>query len=96
MEEHKESKNYSSLALKIGVGVLVYFVYVYFLSIKDNIGVFAAGGFFVLYSAEHIYKFLGRTDSTYKMLSGTIYQRLFSFGIPSLLILITGVVGNVI
>ncbi|TMO63587.1 hypothetical protein [Pseudoalteromonas aurantia] len=95
MENTKESKDVFGNLLVIGAIALSYLLYLYFLVSNDTLGYIGAGGFFVLFTAEHIFNFIGRTNiQSIKQYAKSIYRRPFSLGAPFLISLLSWFVVN--
>ncbi len=91
--EKQDNPDYSFI---LGVGFLTFIVYSYFLYSQDQFGYMAAAGFFILYTAEHLYNFINRTDGKLNKYAGTSIQRLIAFGVPSIVLLLTWLVSGAI
>ena len=91
--ENNDSPDYTFI---FGVVFSIFIVYVYFLYAGDQFGFIAAGGFFILYVAEHLFKFIGRTDGDLSKFKDSNLQWPIALVAPSLVILLTWLVNNAI
>ncbi len=74
----------------LGVGVLIYVGFVYFLVAHDSIGATATGALFVLYAAEHIGNFINRSEMKIAQdMRAKVNLPFLSIGVPSIIIGIT-------
>ncbi|NRB39554.1 MAG: hypothetical protein HRU20_13960 [Pseudomonadales bacterium] len=83
---NKDNPDYTFIS---GVGFSVFIVYAYFLYIDDQLGFFAAGCFFILYVAEHLFKFISSTEGDLSQFKDSNLLRPVTFALPSAVILLT-------
>jgi len=95
MKEPDNTIDKSKIALIVGIAFLTYIVFIFFIQYQDEIGLAASGLFFIFYSAEHIYNYINRTTVlAVNKFKDTIFQKGLAFGVPSVIIVITLLVGN--